>query len=648
MEFSFKGNLAFLVSIVIIVLNLAVYSGAKLILTDSFAQLESASVEENVQRAINAIENDLEDLGTLCTDWSVWDDTYDFIVDKNSEYIESNLVDSTFTELSLNAILFFDANGTLVFGRAMELAEEKEVNVPKTLLAEITRHQNRMQTIQKSGNLEGVFLLPEGPMFIAFRPILTSEGEGPARGFLVMARWLNQGVVTRLAERTELLLDIQPVSGTRRMEPLASGQKSTIKVDSEVADIIWGYSTLADIDEKPALILSIKMNRDVFSQGTKTISYFLKIFFLTSLLVGCALYVLILRNKERYDESERRFRYVFEDSTDGMFVAELNGKIKSINSAAKNLLGLKGPVSGCESIAPLSENKGFCALIRESLAGRAMGPAEFSIDDPVRKIKKHLQVHTAPLMGKKDKLIGSIVTIHDVTRQKEADLLKSEFIATAAHELKTPLASIMGFSEILLGNEGIDENVGKKYLSIIFEKSEALERIIDELLTLGKMETGGDIVLEKSSYDLRIHLDQLLASWRRTWQQHQIESQLPEGKIEIVADLRRINQVLDNLLGNAIKYSPDGGKVRVSGVLADGELEICVEDEGIGIRAEHLERVFDKFYRAENATSISGLGLGLNIAKNIIEKHGGRIWIESTLGQGTRVFFTLPCLEKIQ
>lgn len=643
MAFSFRRNLLLLVPTIIIVLNLSVYFGAKLFLTDSYVQLERDALEANVQRAVNAFENDLEGLGTICTDWAVWDDTYDFIVSVNTDYIESNLVDSTFTELHLHSILLFNAEGRVVFSKAMDLTEGKEVEVPEGLLDTITSRQSLWGGNPDTDTLDGILLLPDGPMLVSGRHILTSEGEGPARGLLVMTRWIDKEVVTKLSERTALSLQIQNFVEEQKVGQLALAGETTIRVLEGEPGVIWGHSLLKDVDGQPALTLSLKMNRDIFNQGMNTLSYFQISFFLVSIVSGIALYLLILRNKEVHDESERRFRYVFENTTDGLLVVEPNGYIRMMNPACRKLLSVQGSSSSLESITDVFEGSALCDLIRDVLDGQLKEPLDIILHDTNRESRKYVHTHAAPLFGSKGTLIGAIVAMYDVTKQKEADLLKSEFIATAAHELSTPVASIMGFSELLLNQNCFDEDQQKEFLSIILGKSEALGKIVDDLLYLGNIESGGNIFLEKQSYDLNSSLNQVLDSCRNMSQQHQFENRLPGDNLEIVADRHRIDQVFDNLLSNAIKYSPEGGKVQVSGNWNGNELEVCVEDQGIGMQQKQLERAFEKFYRANSGIkAIEGLGLGLCITKNIIEEHGGRIWVESEPGQGTRVFFTLP------
>ncbi len=246
-------------------------------------------------------------------------------------------------------------------------------------------------------------------------------------------------------------------------------------------------------------------------------------------------------------------------------------------------------------------------------------------------------------IGEKD-----IVMFNDVTRERELARMKSEFIATAAHELRTPLASVRGFTELLLNIKSFDESQRDEYLSIVYEKTEVLEKIIDDLLDLGRVESGRMIHLEKGSCDIRALVEFSTRSYQKEFRDRPIEFNWPgpgpgsEPGV-LLADSGKIGQVLENLLSNAVKFSPPTSPIRVSGSTVDGEVRILVRDEGMGMAPDQAARAFDKFYRADSSdTGVSGMGLGMAIAKGIIEAHGGRIQVESELGRGTTFSFTLP------
>lgn len=242
-------------------------------------------------------------------------------------------------------------------------------------------------------------------------------------------------------------------------------------------------------------------------------------------------------------------------------------------------------------------------------------------------------------IGEKD-----IVILSDVTRERELDRLKSEFIATAAHELRTPLTSIIGFTEMLLNDKNLDQLRRDELLAIVYQKAEVLEKIVNDLLDLGRVESGRVIHLEKNPADIRTLVASAVESYRQEFRDRRFDFDWPgpaPGKI--LVDTGKIGQVMENLLSNAVKFSPGGGPITVSASANAREVTIAVKDEGIGMNPEQVARVFDKFYRVDGShTAVPGLGLGMAIAKGIVEAHGGRMRVESKTGAGTTVTFTLP------
>jgi len=228
-------------------------------------------------------------------------------------------------------------------------------------------------------------------------------------------------------------------------------------------------------------------------------------------------------------------------------------------------------------------------------------------------------------------------------RLKELDRMKSEFLSTAAHELRTPLTSILGFSEILLKRK-LDEERQNRFLKIINEESVSLSALINDLLDLSRIESGRGFRIKKAPIDIGGIILENVDLFQAQSDKHTFKVDLPGNLPKIELDKDRIGQVMGNLLINAVKFSPEGGEITVSIERVKGKIEVSVSDTGLGIPKKDLPHIFEKFYRADNAsrTAIGGTGLGLAIAKYIIESHGGKIWVESKLGKGSTFTFTLP------
>jgi len=228
---------------------------------------------------------------------------------------------------------------------------------------------------------------------------------------------------------------------------------------------------------------------------------------------------------------------------------------------------------------------------------------------------------------------------------KRLDRVRTDFVANVSHELKTPLTLIKGYIETLEDKAISDTEKAGKFISIIKEHTNRLSNIIDDLLSLSELELSRDSV-DKSEFDLKSLMDDIALGFGHALVAKQQKLTIePQGQnFKIKADRDKIEQVFVNLIDNAIKYTEDDGRIRVCLVQQNGEVVVTVEDNGIGIQEEHLDRVFERFYRVDKARSrqLGGTGLGLGIAKHIVLAHQGEIRIESDTSKGTKVFVTLP------
>ena len=227
---------------------------------------------------------------------------------------------------------------------------------------------------------------------------------------------------------------------------------------------------------------------------------------------------------------------------------------------------------------------------------------------------------------------------------REVDRLRSELIANVSHELRTPLGLIkISSSSLLMDDADFDRATQRKFLLNISEESTKLERIVEHLLDLGRIESGR-LRLDKQPTDLERLVANAIKSMEALSTRHRLTSHFPAEPLVAAVDAKRVEQVLRNLLDNAIKYSPEGGTITVQAYADNVQILLAVSDEGIGIPAEEWERVFERFHRVENEITrrMRGAGLGLAVCQGIVEAHGGRIWVESQPGAGSTFCFTLP------
>jgi signal transduction histidine kinase len=251
----------------------------------------------------------------------------------------------------------------------------------------------------------------------------------------------------------------------------------------------------------------------------------------------------------------------------------------------------------------------------------------------------------APLLGSANRLLNIIGIMRDITKFREADVLKDTFVSVVSHELKTPVAIIKGYAETLQRAKARQnpQLVGE-LLGEIVEEADRLSNLVDDLLDASRLEAGGLSFQDVEAVDLEEIAQRVVERYSLQTEQHTLHLDFPDDLLTIDGDPQRLEQVLDNLVSNAIKYSPKGGVVTICGWEEDAEVRLAVKDEGVGIPLEEQERIFERFYRVEapDSRGVSGTGLGLYLARAIVRAHGGRIWVESAPGKGATFHIALP------
>lgn len=339
-----------------------------------------------------------------------------------------------------------------------------------------------------------------------------------------------------------------------------------------------------------------------------------------------------------------RMDSILKSVTDVLIVVDTRDRVLLLSQAAEEFLGL--PLKKVR-FHPVRAMVGDPDLRRRILTAleQKQGGARFDVELPGTggASGRILEGRTSLVRRQGGTAVGTIIIMHDVTSERRIDRMKSEFISTAAHELHTPLSAIVGYSELLLSQSehfGEDE---RKSLDYINRKAWTLSKIVDELLDVSRIESGHALPLEKMPCDINALLRQAVDAAGKLTDKHRFELQVDKTPALLAVDVGKIEQVLENILGNAVKFSPQGGVIRVTGRDLSDEYRISVEDEGIGMTSEQVGKVFDKFYRADTSnTAVEGAGLGMSIVRHIVDAHGGHVGIESRKGRGTRVLVGLP------
>lgn len=355
------------------------------------------------------------------------------------------------------------------------------------------------------------------------------------------------------------------------------------------------------------------------------------------------------RLREAFAETERSRDWIagiLRSMTDGLIVADGEMRILLMNAAAERLLGIRQHPLFQAALEDCIVDRRLLKRLRELVeSGEDGGRFEYGMSGDSAGVRV-LAIGASQARDRAGKSQGTVFLLRDVTHERELDRMKNEFISTAAHELRTPLTSIMGFSELLLKRQDLPPEQQSDFLTFIHQKAVNLSRIISDLLDISRIEAGRGLELTREPCDINALIRETVTPYFTCSEKHHLEIALPDQEIVLNIDRGKIIQVLENLLSNAYKYSPRGGRVQVGAVRTRGAFLVSVEDQGIGMNREQLARAFDKFYRGDASNSaVEGTGLGLSITKYIIESHGGRIWLESRKGRGTTAFFTLPMVQ---
>lgn len=331
---------------------------------------------------------------------------------------------------------------------------------------------------------------------------------------------------------------------------------------------------------------------------------------------------------------------LFNSMIEGLLLLDEEKHIQLANRAFSELFGTATDVRG-KTVLEVVRQHELAELVETVAAQKQVLGYEIKLGGLSERV---LQVNAASMFDNDGKKQGTILVFHDLTRLKQLERTREEFVANVSHELRTPLSLIKGYTETLLDGAKDNPEVATKFLQTIQRNSERLQFLIEDLLTISELESGR-IKMNLQSVRLHSLVDRVLEDFKTQASARRVELKNAVPELTARADADRLQQVLGNLIGNAIKYGREGGHVNVTGHLLDGHaIELCVQDDGPGIPAESLERVFERFYRIDKARSREqgGTGLGLSIVKHIVQSHGGKVWAKSEVGSGAAFYFTLP------
>lgn len=342
----------------------------------------------------------------------------------------------------------------------------------------------------------------------------------------------------------------------------------------------------------------------------------------------------------RLTSEQQRLAAILRGMGEGVMVTDTRGTIMLVNPAFRRLFGLQGDVES----RPLVEVCRHPDLLQAFEEQRESG-LELTCELTIPVTNLVLMAHWVPLAGEQHKR-GTVAVFHDISDLKRVETMRRDFVANVSHELRTPVAVIKGYGETLLDG-ALEESPerSRRFVEIIVSHAERLTNLINDILTLSKLEAK-DASLALRPLDLcsTVRKAQMLMEDHARAKGISLSADCPETTAKVLADQGQLEQVLLNLLDNAIKYTPDGGEVAIRVTQADTGVRISVSDSGIGIPAKDLPRIFERFYRVDEGRSREqgGTGLGLAIVKHIVQLHGGEISVSSEAGKGSTFTVQLP------
>jgi two-component system, OmpR family, phosphate regulon sensor histidine kinase PhoR len=336
---------------------------------------------------------------------------------------------------------------------------------------------------------------------------------------------------------------------------------------------------------------------------------------------------------------ESGMQTIFSAMHDALLVVDSNRQVILTNETFRKLFDAP-EISLATPLLEIVRDPTLDRLLTDAFGGGGPVRCELALDD------SQIELHAVATRNDAGQITGALVLFHDITELKRIDQVRRDFVANVSHELRTPLSILRGYIETLLDSPKMPREELTRILRVMERHSNRLEQLVEDLLSLARLESGNPD-LQVGDVDLSSFFREMIRDWEKklTSKHLNIMLDVPPEFLPIRVDRTRLQEALYNLLDNAVKYSREGGEIRLSARQRDGEIELTVSDDGIGIAREDLPRIFERFYRADKARSpdkVRGTGLGLAIVKHVVQLHGGRVEADSEPGKGTTIRVLLP------
>ena len=343
-----------------------------------------------------------------------------------------------------------------------------------------------------------------------------------------------------------------------------------------------------------------------------------------------------------------RLATIFAGMVEGVVDVDEKQNIIHINDAAAHLLGLVRESSAGKPVWQEIRNQKITVAIDDAIRHRTVIKAR--VDYPLKGEQLVFDIYVASLSDDQGEPIGAVLVLHDVTELKHLERIRTDFVANASHELKTPITAIRGLAETMVGDPDVEKPILMQYMERILAQSMRLSNLVTDLMTISRLESDqGTVGFTRINFNDLVRREVRAAASAIEIKFHSLTLDPFPEILEVYGDRQNLSQLCNNLIDNAIKYTPEGGQIKVRVRREQADVVLEVEDNGIGISPQYQERVFERFYRVDKARSqsLGGTGLGLSIVRNIAERHHGTVGVTSQLGKGSTFTFCMPLAEPL-
>ena len=703
-----KKTLAIIVA-TLLGLLLLLYVGYNAAVLQSFVQLEEQNTRVTVEQLLSYLGTQAFNLNLQVKDWAHWDDTYFYAESHDPDYIDSNINETTFTNLQLNLMVIIGEDGQIIYGQGYDLTTNELIPEPANMQAFIDNNPLLLsRPADPSSGVYGLLVINNTPMLIATSPILNNKADGPPHGTLLWARYLTEPALEQLSDAIQAPVTAA-LPGAPDLPADFAGAQRHLTVVTPVAvqlldeNFIGGYGLMPNLYGQPGLLLRLALPRDIYQHGLLSMSWFTLSLIAAGLIFAAVFLVLlerlILSPLARLSQAvegigaSQDFAERLDDQGDDELatlaraintslaaVAESRAKLQALNENLERRVAARtvelereilfqeailnsmneGVLYGTEdeieyANVMIGEMTGYSveefigkpqSMIfstssqkeRQRMLGSEM-LSETWIQRGERKLRRQdgklveVAYSVTPLIGDASGP-KQITIIRDITEEKALQARRDRFLANASHELRTPLTNLI--TRLYLLRRQPDQF--QTHIDVLDKVAAHMRSLIEDLLDVSRFNKGTLSLkrerlklapLIREVVDMQVH--------EAVRKNQTLATDIPEADVFVFVDRKRFIQVLTNLIFNAINYTPEGGKIDVSlttettGAATFALLR--VSDNGVGIEAESLDLLFQPFFRASQ--ELPGTGLGLAIVKEIVTRHGGEVWAESTPGQGT-------------